>query len=144
MLSSPFSECVGAHACVAAVPARGALPVLSLGRVAVVRRHGAAGMGALAVVGCGVRGRNSCHWWCLGIIVFVLCVRAGTGSAASGRSSSKAGSRLPIGVGTSLGASSLVLFAVSCFLWRRKRRHSGGPSSVLGILGNVPITHQRS
>ncbi|XP_062196841.1 probable LRR receptor-like serine/threonine-protein kinase At2g23950 [Phragmites australis] len=52
-----------------------------------------------------------------------------TGEAA-GRS--KAGARLPIGVGTSLGASSLVLFAVSCFLWRRKRRHSG--PSVLGIL----------
>nr|TKW10534.1 hypothetical protein SEVIR_6G170900v2 [Setaria viridis] len=50
-------------------------------------------------------------------------------AAAAGRS--KAGAaRLPIGVGTSLGASSLVLFAVSCFLWRRKRRHS----SVLGIL----------
>ncbi|XP_002445573.1 probable LRR receptor-like serine/threonine-protein kinase At2g23950 [Sorghum bicolor] len=55
-----------------------------------------------------------------------------TGAAAAGRS--KAGAaRLPIGVGTSLGASSLVLFAVSCFLWRRKRRHTGGPSSVLGI-----------
>lgn len=65
----------------------------------------------------------------------LACVRAGTtGAAAAGRS--KAGAaRLPIGVGTSLGASSLVLFAVSCFLWRRKRRHTGGPSSVLGIHG---------
>ncbi|XP_062193120.1 probable LRR receptor-like serine/threonine-protein kinase At2g23950 [Phragmites australis] len=50
--------------------------------------------------------------------------------AAAGRS--KSGARLPIGVGTSLGGSSLVLFAVSCFLWRRKRRHSG--PSFLGIL----------
>ncbi|ONM04447.1 putative LRR receptor-like serine/threonine-protein kinase [Zea mays] len=58
----------------------------------------------------------------------------GTGAAAAGRSKA-AGARLPIGVGTSLGASSLVLFAVSCFLWRRKRRHTGGrPSSVLGII----------
>lgn len=57
------------------------------------------------------------------------------GGGGGGRS--KAGARLiPIGVGTSLGASSLVLFALSCFLWRRKRRHQqgGGPSSVLGIL----------
>uniref|UniRef100_A0A804LW45 non-specific serine/threonine protein kinase n=1 Tax=Zea mays TaxID=4577 RepID=A0A804LW45_MAIZE len=60
--------------------------------------------------------------------------RTGTGAAAAGRSKA-AGARLPIGVGTSLGASSLVLFAVSCFLWRRKRRHTGGrPSSVLGII----------
>ncbi|CAM0907049.1 unnamed protein product [Alopecurus aequalis] len=45
---------------------------------------------------------------------------------------SKAGARLPIGVGTSLGASSLlVLFAMSCFLWRRKRCCFKGPS-VLG------------
>ncbi|KAL6596278.1 hypothetical protein ACP70R_047642 [Stipagrostis hirtigluma subsp. patula] len=57
---------------------------------------------------------------------------SGTGAAAAGRS--KAGARLPIGVGTSLGASSLVLFAVSCFLWRRRRRHRSGASSVLGIL----------
>ncbi|KAF0900210.1 hypothetical protein E2562_028692 [Oryza meyeriana var. granulata] len=56
-------------------------------------------------------------------------------AAAAGRS--KAGAaRLPIGVGTSLGASALVLLAVSCFLWRRRRRHHclTGPSSVLGIL----------
>ncbi|TVU05700.1 hypothetical protein EJB05_48877, partial [Eragrostis curvula] len=59
--------------------------------------------------------------------------RTGEAAAAAASARSKAGSRLPIGVGTSLGASSLVLFAVSCFLWRRKRRHSG-PSSVLGIL----------
>ncbi|WVZ92692.1 hypothetical protein U9M48_038738 [Paspalum notatum var. saurae] len=60
---------------------------------------------------------------------------AGAGAAAGGRSSKAAAARgLPIGVGTSLGASSLVLFAVSCFLWRRKRRHTAGPSSVLGIL----------
>ncbi|XP_025820087.1 probable LRR receptor-like serine/threonine-protein kinase At2g23950 [Panicum hallii] len=58
----------------------------------------------------------------------------GSSSRAAAAGRSKAGARLPIGVGTSLGASSLVLFAVSCFLWRRKRRHSGGPSSVLGIL----------
>ncbi|OEL33498.1 putative LRR receptor-like serine/threonine-protein kinase [Dichanthelium oligosanthes] len=55
-------------------------------------------------------------------------------SGAAPAARSKAGARLPICVGTSLGASSLLLFAVSCFLWRRKRRHSGGPSSVLGIL----------
>ncbi|KAJ1268653.1 hypothetical protein BS78_07G151100 [Paspalum vaginatum] len=55
-------------------------------------------------------------------------------AGAGGRSKAAAARGLPIGVGTSLGASSLVLFAVSCFLWRRKRRHSGGPSSVLGIL----------
>ncbi|KAL5231550.1 hypothetical protein ABZP36_030326 [Zizania latifolia] len=57
------------------------------------------------------------------------------GTAAAGRSKGGA-ARLPIGVGTSLGASSLVLFAVSCFLWRRRRRQhcrlTG--SSVLGIL----------
>ncbi|KAG8087522.1 hypothetical protein GUJ93_ZPchr0010g7325 [Zizania palustris] len=57
------------------------------------------------------------------------------GVAAAGRSKGGA-ARLPIGVGTSLGASSLVLFAVSCFLWRRRRRQhcrlTG--SSVLGIL----------
>ncbi|PUZ51689.1 hypothetical protein GQ55_6G208400 [Panicum hallii var. hallii] len=58
----------------------------------------------------------------------------GSSSRAAAAGRSKAGARLPIGIGTSLGASSLVLFAVSCFLWRRKRRHSGGPSSVLGIL----------
>ncbi|KAK3121823.1 hypothetical protein QOZ80_8BG0661380 [Eleusine coracana subsp. coracana] len=56
-------------------------------------------------------------------------------TGASSTTKPKAGSaRLPIGVGTSLGASSLVLFAVSCFLWRRKRRHSSSGPSVLGIL----------
>lgn len=65
--------------------------------------------------------------------------KAGAGGGGGG------GARLPIGVGTSLGASSLVLFAVSCFLWRRKRRHTGTgvPSSiedgggVVARLGNV-------
>uniref|UniRef100_A0A0E0LVD2 non-specific serine/threonine protein kinase n=1 Tax=Oryza punctata TaxID=4537 RepID=A0A0E0LVD2_ORYPU len=59
-------------------------------------------------------------------------------AAAVGRSKAGgAAARLPIGVGTSLGASALVLLAVSCFLWRRRRRHRcllSGPSSVLGIL----------
>ncbi|KAM0851348.1 hypothetical protein ACQ4PT_052482 [Festuca glaucescens] len=65
---------------------------------------------------------------------------------------SKAGARLPVGVGTSLGASSLVLLAVSCFLWRRRRRQRccclRGPSvldgccdleggGVVARLGNV-------
>ncbi|KAM0920797.1 hypothetical protein ACQ4PT_007278 [Festuca glaucescens] len=49
---------------------------------------------------------------------------------------SKAGARLPVGVGTSLGASSLVLLAVSCFLWRRRRRQRccclRGPSVLDG------------
>ncbi|CAL5001859.1 unnamed protein product [Urochloa decumbens] len=61
--------------------------------------------------------------------------RSGSAAAAAGRSKAgSAGSRVPIGVGTSLGAASLLLFAVSCFLWRRKRRHSNDPSSVLGVL----------
>uniref|UniRef100_A0A0D3H0S5 non-specific serine/threonine protein kinase n=1 Tax=Oryza barthii TaxID=65489 RepID=A0A0D3H0S5_9ORYZ len=64
--------------------------------------------------------------------------RPGAAAAAVGRSKGGGGAaRLPIGVGTSLGASALVLLAVSCFLWRRRRRHRcllSGPSSVLGIL----------
>lgn len=64
-----------------------------------------------------------------------------SGSRATGTVRSKAGARLPIGVGTSLGASSLVLFAVSCFLWRRKRRQRccgcglGGPSVLDDLEG---------
>ncbi|KAL6839113.1 hypothetical protein ACP4OV_031004 [Aristida adscensionis] len=57
---------------------------------------------------------------------------AGAGTAAAA-ARSKAAARLPIiGVGTSVGATSLLL-ALSCFLCRRKRRHGSGPS-VLGIL----------
>lgn len=101
-------------------------------------------MGAPAVA-CGVHDHHA-------ILVApwdqrLACVRAGTtGAAAAGTAagrSSKAGARLPIGVGTSLGASSLVLFAVSCFLWRRKRRHTGGPSSLLGIHGTQLRIHEQ-
>lgn len=57
-------------------------------------------------------------------------------SSATGAARSKAGARLPVGVGTSLGASSLVLLAVSCFLWRRRRHRRccclKGPSVLDG------------
>jgi hypothetical protein len=70
--------------------------------------------------------------WGSALTLFCACVRTGT----TGSARSKAGARLPVGVGTSLGASSLVLLAVSCFLWRRRRRQRcccclKGPS-VLG------------
>lgn len=141
----------GVHACVAAAAAFVPLPRRGSGRGDTVlsawgRRRSRLRPG-IPVVGCmpvcsagGAVWPEPCICCCsrLGISVWLLCVCAragtGTGAAAAGRSKA-AGARLPIGVGTSLGASSLVLFAVSCFLWRRKRRHTGGrPSSVLGIL----------
>uniref|UniRef100_A0ACD5Y726 Uncharacterized protein n=1 Tax=Avena sativa TaxID=4498 RepID=A0ACD5Y726_AVESA len=76
-------------------------------------------------------------------------------SRTTGTRSKAAAARLPIGVGTSLGASSLVFFAVACFLWRRRRRQrccgclkgpsvldgccdvEGGGGNVVARLGNV-------